>query len=121
MDAFNLCRTPDGNLQLIDAGDCTTGSRWLDVMWAEQLLCASPSERDALVTCYIDESGIRPTVPEAQDAGAEYYGYLHSILMNSKRLHAGSPPVWRRCDEIARRRRRPVTTSSLLSRAQEAS
>lgn len=118
MDAFNLCRAPDGILHLIDAGDCTTGSRWLDVMWAEQLLCASEGERENLVTCYVNESGLLPTASEAHAAAAEYYGYLHSILMNSKRLHAGSPSVLRRCDEIVRRRRRPVTTSALITRAQ---
>lgn len=118
MDAFNLCRSPDGVLHLIDAGDCTTGSRWLDVIWAEQLLCVSEGERDHLVTCYINESGVKPTVAEAQDAADEYYGYLHGVLMHSKRLYAGSTSAWRRCDEIARRRRRPVTASALITRAQ---
>ena len=120
VDAFNLCRTPDGILHLIDAGDCTTGSRWLDVMWTEQLLCASGDERENLVTCYVNATGLRPTASEAQDAAAEYYGYLHSILMNSKRLHAGEPGVWRRCDEITRLRQRPVTASALITRAQGA-
>ncbi|MCM2388381.1 hypothetical protein [Streptomyces albipurpureus] len=118
MDVFNLCRTPDGILHLIDAGDCTTGSRWLDVMWAEQLLCASEGEREKLVTCYIKEAGHCPTASEAREAAAEYYGYLHSILINSKRLHNGSASAWRRCDEIARLRRRPVTASALITRAQ---
>ncbi|MEU5398004.1 hypothetical protein ABZ348_01705 [Streptomyces sp. NPDC005963] len=118
MDAYNLCRTPDGMLHLIDVGDCTIGTRWLDVMWTEQLLCVSDDEREHLVNCYINASGHRPTATEAQDAAAEYYGYLHSILMHSKRLHTGSTSAWRRCDEIARRRRTPVTASALFSRAQ---
>lgn len=121
MDAFNLCRTPEGLLYLVDAGDCTIGSRWLDVMWTEQLLCISAGERETLVAEYIDASGFQPTAAEAHEAAAEYYGYLHGILMDSKRAHADSPAIWRRCDEIARRRRSPVSASALIELTEGAS
>lgn len=117
VDAFNLCRSDDGDLHLIDVGDCTIGSRWLDLVWTGQLFCMSDAQRETLVDCYIAESGTHPTTTEVERAAAEYYGYLHHILMKAKRFHLASSSAWRACDEITERRRVPVTDSGLLSRA----
>jgi hypothetical protein len=113
VDAFNICRTPDGRPLIIDIGDCHLGDPLVDLIWAEQLYCDDLKQRRSLISHYwpSDQSG--PSGEAVDLALAEYYSWLHFVVIKAKRWNRGNARAWRESHEISLRRSTPPTDSEL--------
>lgn len=99
-DNHNTIVTPDNEIAFIDLEACNTGSRWIDLCWAENLLCENGREIQALLEGYFaiyKENG--PTPHEKELAKLNYKLWLTYQLQNGRDVHLGAPQKLRIIDE----------------------
>lgn len=87
-DNHNLIVTPDDEVVFIDLGACAGGSRWVDLCWAEDLLCRNEHERAVLWTSYLSAScSPSPSRTEIESARRSYRVWLTHQLLQAEETH----------------------------------
>jgi hypothetical protein len=84
VDQFNVCFTPDGRIALIDVCDCIMDSKWVDIIWTEQLYCFNEEERWIFVQSYVEAIKQQPSSVEVDEALRGYYSWLHFIIASGR-------------------------------------
>lgn len=93
-DNYNTIITPDGDIAFIDLEACRGGSRWVDLIWTEELFCQSEDERVALYEGYSAVwGGVLPVEAERQHATQEYLRWLIWQLEHSLAHRPDTPDV----------------------------
>ncbi len=91
-DNHNIIITSSGEVAFIDLGACTLGSRWIDLCWADELLCRNDQERSLLWARYLAASQLAPPSAEEMDfAQRSYRVWLTEQLIRGVEVHAGDP------------------------------
>lgn len=99
-DDFNTIVTPTGHVAFVDLEATRRGSRWIDLMWSEELLCRSPDERVRLWDGYAAVSGFaRPSGGELLAARQEFLVWLQEQL---RRAHRRKPDNLAIVDDLRR-------------------
>jgi hypothetical protein len=89
-DEHNLIATPAGDVAFVDLGACTSGSRWVDLCWANALLCRNAGELAVLAEAYLVASGgIRASEREMASAKRCYQLWLTTQLLKGLNRHSG--------------------------------
>jgi len=88
-DNYNMIITTENDVSFIDLEACNSGSRWIDLVWSDNLLCENERERKALIEGYFSiYKGNIATEEEMKMAKHNYKLWLTYQLQNSRLIHS---------------------------------
>ncbi len=88
-DNRNLIVTPRDDVAFIDLGACACGFRWVDLCWADEMLCQNGQERDVLWAGYLSASRLSaPSDADLESARRSYRVWQTEQLLRSFDTHA---------------------------------